>query len=173
MERRMIIRDDAAVDHPAPTQPMTSRREFLRCSCSAGMLLALGTSLAGCADPTGSDSDPGPGGGATSGVTITSSTVTLDLAHPSLERLRASGGFLFVPAASIIAINAAGTIRAFTSVCTHQGFAVDRFAGGRMICSGHGSEFNPDGTVASGQAPLALREFGVTRSGDTVTVQRG
>jgi cytochrome b6-f complex iron-sulfur subunit len=170
----MVTRIDRSTERPGLAGALTSRRDFIRCGCSAGILLALGANLTGCADPTAADSDSGTGGGAgATGVTITQATITLDLAVPSLERLRASGGFLFVPDASIIVINSGGTIRAFTSVCTHQGFSVDRFAGGRMVCSGHGAEFNPDGTVASGPAPLALREFGSTRRGDTVTVQRG
>jgi len=172
------IRDSTCTDQPVSVPLITSRREFIRCSCSAGILLALGANVVGCADPAGVEPDPmtgggGGGGGGTPGITINASTVTLDLASPSVERLRASGGFLFVPAASVIAINSAGTIRAYTSICTHQGFAVNQFTGDRMVCSGHGAQFNPDGTVALGPAPRALPEYDVTRSGDILTIQRG
>jgi len=170
----MVTRSEVSEQRGPAAWALTSRRNFIRCGCSAGILLALGANVTGCADPTGTNPGPGVGGGGdTSGVTITPSAITLDLAVPSLERLLTSGGFLFVPDASVIVINSAGAIRAFTSLCTHQGFSVDNFAGGRMVCSGHGAQFNPDGTVDSGPAPRALREFGLTRSGDTVTIQRG
>jgi cytochrome b6-f complex iron-sulfur subunit len=170
----MVTRNDISTQRSGLAAGLASRRDFIRCGCSTGILLALGANLTGCVDATGTDPGGGGGGGAgASGVTISPSTITLDLAVPSLERLRASGGFLFIADASVIVINSAGTFRAFTSVCTHQGFSVDSFSAGRMVCSGHGAQFNPDGTVASGLAPRALREFGLTRSGDTVTIQRG
>jgi cytochrome b6-f complex iron-sulfur subunit len=44
---------------------------------------------------------------------------------------------------------------AVDSLCTHQGCTV-AWESGAFACPCHGSNFNPDGTVASGPAPEAL-----------------
>jgi cytochrome b6-f complex iron-sulfur subunit len=152
------------------TTTVSSRRHFLRCACTTGLLLAIGAPLSGCAD---SIVDAGPSPTPGNGIDITANAVTVDLKSSAGQPLGQAGGFLFFSSASIIAINDGGTIRAFTSVCTHQGFPVNRFNSGRMVCSGHGAQFDTSGQVVSGPAPSSLREFGVTRSGDTVTISRG
>src|SRR5690606_40593477 len=109
----------------------TSRREFLRTSCATAALLALGVDLAACdaSDPTGGN----PGGGTGTGITVGSSTVTLDLTGTQARAVASAGGFLLIASARVLALNADGTtIRAFTSVCTHQGCDVDAFSGGLL-----------------------------------------
>ncbi len=147
-----------------------SRREFLRTSCATAALLALGVDLAACdaGDPDGGN--PPPVGGDT-GITLSGSTVTLDLTGTRARAVASAGGFLFVAQAHLVVLNLDGTeIRAFTSVCTHQGCDVDEFSGGLLHCPCHGSQYGTDGQVVQGPAPAPLREYSVSRSGDVVTI---
>jgi Rieske Fe-S protein len=144
----------------------TSRRAFLRSSCATAALLALGADLAACdaGDPGG---PPPPG----SGITVNGSTVTLDLTGTQARAVASAGGFLLISSAHVLVINLDGTtIRAFTSICTHQGCDVDQFSSGLLQCPCHGSQYDTSGQVVQGPAPLPLQEFPVTRSGNIVTI---
>ena len=64
----------------------------------------------------------------------------------------------------------AGTFKAFTAVCTHQGCLVGRVADGEILCPCHGSTYSiSDGSVTGGPAPSPLKEIPITVSGDTIT----
>ncbi len=52
--------------------------------------------------------------------------------------------------------------RAFTNVCTHAGCGIYIFAGQRLRCQCHGSEFDVNGTNVAGPAPSPLRRYAVT-----------
>jgi len=60
----------------------------------------------------------------------------------------------------------AGTIKAFTAVCTHQGCVVADVSNGTINCPCHGSRFKvADGSVANGPATRGLRQISVTVDG--------
>jgi Rieske Fe-S protein len=81
------------------------------------------------------------------------------------------GGKIFADAGVIITQPTAGTFKAFSDICTHQGAAIDRVSGGIMQCPLHGSEFSiKDGSVVQGPATQPLPEKTVTVSGDNLTV---
>jgi Rieske Fe-S protein len=146
----------------------TSRRDFLRASWASAALLALGFDLAACdaADPVGGNPPPG-----NSGISINGATITLDLTGTQARAVAGAGGFLLIASAHTLVVNPDGAaIRAFTSVCTHQGCDVNRFAEGRLHCPCHGSQYDVNGQVVVGPAPLPLREFPVSRAGDLVTI---
>jgi Rieske Fe-S protein len=69
-----------------------------------------------------------------------------------------SGGGLVLDDAKIVLTKADdGTVRAFSSICTHQGCPVAEVADGRIICPCHGSQFDADtGDVAEGPASRPL-----------------
>ncbi len=148
----------------------TSRRHFLRTTCTSATLLAMGWSLSGCdSSPAEEDPDPIPG----SGVSIDGNTITLDLRATDTSQLAAAGGFLLIKSARTLAVNVDGNaIRAFTSVCTHQGCDVEGFQNSRLTCFCHGSQYNTSGEVVAGPAPSPLKEFAVTRSENTVTINK-
>ena len=60
----------------------------------------------------------------------------------------------------------AGTFKAFSATCTHQGCTVAEVAGGTINCPCHGSKFAvADGAVTAGPAPRPLPEKAVTVKG--------
>lgn len=63
----------------------------------------------------------------------------------------------------------AGTFKAFSKVCTHQGCDVSKVDGGVIICPCHNSEFSiQNGTPQSGPARQKLPETKVKVDGDNV-----
>jgi Rieske Fe-S protein len=63
----------------------------------------------------------------------------------------------------------AGTYKAFSKVCTHQGCDVSKVDGGVIICPCHNSEFSiQDGSPQNGPANRALPEQKVTVDGDNI-----
>lgn len=69
-----------------------------------------------------------------------------------------SGGGLVLEDAKVVLTKADdGTVRAFSSICTHQGCPVSEVAEGRIICPCHASQFEADtGEVAEGPASRPL-----------------
>lgn len=74
-----------------------------------------------------------------------------------------SGGGLVLDDAKVVLTKADdGTVRAFSSICTHQGCAVAKVADGRISCPCHGSQFEADtGEVADGPASRPLPSVAV------------
>ena len=155
-----------------------SRKEFLRTAGSVALFSALGIPfISSCSNSTGAIDDNGGGnvtGGSSEGITISGNQVTIDLTSDAGAPLRASGGWLLIADAQVLAVNVGGnTIRAFTSVCTHQG--CDRswgFSNNLFTCSCHGSQFDTNGGVVRGPATQDLEEFEVEREGDEVTITK-
>ena len=148
--------------------PDCSRRDFLQRSCVVGAVLALGLPLSAC-DSGGDGGTPDPPAGG-SGITISGNTITLDLTKADTAGLASGGGFLVIASKRVIVINAAGTVRAFTNVCTHQGNPVSQFNGSQMICPTHNSRFDTSGARVSGEASGPLRAYATSTAGTTVTV---
>jgi Rieske Fe-S protein len=65
----------------------------------------------------------------------------------------------------------AGTFKAFSKVCTHQGCTVASVSNGHINCACHGSTFSAtDGSVVNGPAKTPLAETKVTLSGDSLVI---
>ncbi|WP_060885531.1 Rieske (2Fe-2S) protein, partial [Streptomyces caniscabiei] len=81
------------------------------------------------------------------------------------------GGKIFESEGVVVTQPEAGTFKAFSSVCTHQGCAVKSIADGVINCPCHNSNFSiADGSVKSGPATKALPAKEVTVSGDSITL---
>lgn len=143
---------------------LPSRRDFLRSACAPAVLAALGITLSSCTENVvGPESD--------SGITIEGNQIILDLTKDGTQPLTREGGFLLISQADTMAINVDGTtIRAFTSICTHQQCTINRFDDGVFTCPCHGSQYNMSGEVVQGPAPRPLEEFSVSRSGSIVAI---
>ena len=80
------------------------------------------------------------------------------------------GGTIFGDAQTVVTQPAAGTFKAFSSICTHAGCPVSEVADS-INCNCHGSKFSlTDGSVVAGPAQRGLPAKEVTVAGDTVSV---
>ncbi len=65
----------------------------------------------------------------------------------------------------------AGTFKAFTAICTHQGCTVTNVSNGTINCACHGSRFKiEDGSVAQGPANGPLQAVDITVTGTAITL---
>ncbi len=140
-----------------------SRRTFIQCSCITAGLTLTGLAGAGCdsVEADKADEEPRPG------IDIQGNVISVDPTSTAGTALAAAGGFLSIPSAKVIAVNVDGqSVRAFTSVCTHQACDIDSFSNNRFVCPCHGSQFSTSGSVVRGPASAPLTEYPVTRSGN-------
>ena len=81
------------------------------------------------------------------------------------------GGKIFKDTDTVITQPAAGTFKAFSATCTHQGCPVGSVSANVIHCPCHNSAYNAtDGSVKNGPANKPLTPKTVTVSGDTITV---
>jgi Rieske Fe-S protein len=66
---------------------------------------------------------------------------------------------LSVLEAAIVNRSSDGSIRVFSSRCTHLGCHIDRIVGDEAVCPCHGSRYRADGTVSAGPATRPLKPF--------------
>jgi cytochrome b6-f complex iron-sulfur subunit len=153
-----------------------SRRRFLEKSGASLVLATFGAAFfTSCsstddADPT-QVVTPTPPGNSSNGITITGSTITINLAMQTA--LNTSGNWLLIENAKTLVANVNGSFIALTSVCTHSG--CDRnwtFASNRFTCTCHGSIFDPGGNVVQGPATQPLTSFSTQVTGTTLTVNK-
>ncbi|HEX5119026.1 MAG TPA: Rieske (2Fe-2S) protein [Pseudonocardiaceae bacterium] len=167
-----------------------SRRQWVRDVAIAGTVVAAGAGLAACsssgpkatgpapaptrtfpsaAPPTSAGgSAGGSGGGAGSPTGKEAPLPSIPGTPESLVVTRASaipvGGGVIYPAHGVVVTQPkAGTYKAFSSNCTHQGCAVTKVADGLIQCPCHGAKFSiVDGSVKAGPAPRPLPSEGIT-----------
>lgn len=151
-----------------------SRRTVLAGACGAGLAVALG----GCATYGGSaESQPAatqaPASPSTSGPAPSGSAPAAGGA-PALAQVAdipVGGGKIFKQQKVVITQPAAGTIKAYSVTCTHQGCEVSEVKGGTINCECHGSKFRvADGSVANGPATQPLPAVAVTVAGNAITL---
>ncbi|MGW0658958.1 Rieske (2Fe-2S) protein [Streptodolium elevatio] len=110
--------------------------------------------------PSGSGSQSATGGGA--GGTALAKTSDIPV----------GGGKIFDQQKVVVTQPSAGTFKAFSSTCTHQGCTVSSISNGTINCACHGSKFSAtDGSVESGPATKPLPAKQIATSGDQITLQ--
>jgi Rieske Fe-S protein len=125
--------------------------------------------VAGCSTGSGSASDgaaaassaASPAAGAASGAAASGGgQAAASLA--ALADIPVGGGKVFPDVKLVITQPTAGTIKAYSSVCTHMGCNVTGVSNGTITCACHNSTFAvADGSVTGGPAKAPLAPVGV------------
>lgn len=151
------------------TYPRLDRRQVLGVAAAAAGALTL----AGCGSGGSSGSDQSGGAGEAS-----AQASSLDASPGSMLV-----GTAEVPVGSAVLASSgkdpvlvsqpeAGTFKAFSAVCTHQGCPLTSVEGTTATCTCHGSKFNVDtGAVEQGPATQPLAEIAVAVEGANVVSQ--
>jgi Rieske Fe-S protein len=174
-------------DQPLPPcgHPLHSRRALL-----AGAGVACVAALAGCttydannggiAGPPpsqpASTSEAAPpsaasGGGASAAASGGAATPAAPPANflATTSQVPVGGGKIIDGPNIVITQAVAGTFKAFSAVCTHQGCIVDAIANGTIDCPCHGSKFSiKDGSVVNGPAASPLPPIVITVQGTSI-----
>lgn len=147
-----------------------SRRGVLVAGAAGAAVLAV----AGCA----TYGPQGPAGSGTSGDESADSSAPSSGAASAggsgaalgpTSDVPVGGGKVFPDQKVVVTQPQAGTFKAFSSVCTHQGCTVDEVADGTINCPCHGSRFRvADGSVSEGPAKQPLPPRQVTVEGATL-----
>jgi Rieske Fe-S protein len=124
-------------------RPSASRRTIIR---GAALTPVAGLGLAAC----------GPGGG--SGPAAPTAPVDL-----GAESAVPKGGAKLYRDHNVVVSRAAdGALKAFSTICTHAGCAINKLQGTTLVCPCHGSEFDATtGKVVQSPATQPLEELPV------------
>ncbi len=153
-----------------------ARRAVVAAAGAAGLSVAL-TACGGSDD----DSSSSPSSADTSGSTGSTEAASTggtgggdNAAGAALAKtadIPEGGGKVFAAEKVVVTQPTAGTYKAFSAVCTHQGCAVKSIADGVINCPCHNSNFSiTDGSVKSGPAQKPLPEVSISVSGDSITL---
>ena len=131
------------------TEP--TRRTVLAGAAGLSATVAL-TACGGDDESGGGDTGSGNNGGATNAAT-TAAGGSLG----ALTEIPVGGGKFFEAQKVVVTQPTAGQVKAYSTVCTHQGCAVNKIENGLIRCPCHQSGFRiADGSVESGPAPKPL-----------------
>ncbi|MFD8735113.1 Rieske (2Fe-2S) protein [Streptomyces sp. NPDC059618] len=134
-----------------------ARRTVVAAVGAAGLAVAL----TACGADDKASSSVGSGNGAAGNAGGTELAKTSDIPE--------GGGKVFADKGVVVTQPTAGTFKAFSSKCTHQGCAVKGIANGVITCPCHGSEFSAtDGSVKKGPATTGLAEAGIKVDGTSI-----
>ena len=152
-----------------------SRRVVLGGAGAAG-LLGLTGALAACGSDNTNSSGSAPQSTPTSGAAADSGGGTENSIAKTTD-IPVGGGKIFSSDNVVVTQPSAGTFKAFSATCTHQGCAVKTVTNGTINCPCHGAQYSiTDGSVVtaargmSKSSQQALPTKTVTVSGDEISV---
>lgn len=153
----------------------SSRRSVLRAAGVGAAAAAVGLTAAACGSSSsgGSAADAQNNAAAGGGASASSDSGSGSgsgggSALAQTSQVPVDGGVVVNADGGIVITQpAAGTFKAFTAICTHQGCTVSSVSDNQITCPCHGSVFSAkDGSVISGpaQAPLSAKNIKVSGS---------
>lgn len=140
----------------------------------AGLAAVAVTTLAGCAqaEEAGRSITSQAGEAAKSAASSAVSSAVGE-AQDAIGKatIPVGGGKVFPDLKAVVTQPQAGTFKAFSSTCTHQGCAVTSVADGAIVCPCHNSRFDiSTGEVLDGPATKPLPEKAVSVGPEGITV---
>lgn len=152
--------------HPVPTP---ARRTVVAAVGTAGLAVAL----TACGSDNKSSDSTSSGSSASSGGTGGGDNAAAGNAGGTVlaktSDIPEGGGKVFESQGVVVTQPTAGTYKAFSSKCTHQGCAVKGIADNVITCPCHNSQFSAtDGSVKKGPATQPLAAANITVDGDSI-----
>jgi nitrite reductase/ring-hydroxylating ferredoxin subunit len=125
------------------------RRDVLKAGAVTGALAAVGVSVSSCANETA--------------ITMSADSITA-------ADIPVGGGVVVSEPPVVLTQPTAGEVKAFTSICPHQGCKVSEVTNNEIYCPCHGSKFSAiDGSVIQGPAVEGLAAAAVAVDGTKVS----
>lgn len=144
---------------------------------TAGGLVLAGGALAACggADSTATAPTTGPATAPTTGPAAAPATgapaAPVSGALAAVSQIPVGGGVIVPEPPIVITQPVAGTFKAFTAICPHQGCLVSEVAENEIVCPCHGSLFSAeDGAVLQGPAVQGLTAASIAVQGDSIVL---
>ena len=132
-----------------------------RAVLAAGGVVTVGGVLVACS--SGSDLNVDGAATSTEAESVDQPAVSDVSGVVAVADIPVGGGVVIKNPPIVITQPEAGTIRAFTAICPHQGCLVGEVVDNEIICPCHQSLFSAvDGSVIAGPADQALGEAAVT-----------
>ncbi len=124
------------------------RRDVLKAGALSGVLALTGVAASSCSSET---------------ATISSDSI-------SLTDIPVGGGMVIAEPPLVVTQPSQGEVKAFTSICTHQGCKVNAVSDNQIFCPCHGSIFSAiDGSVIRGPATEGLSAAAVSVDGTKIS----
>jgi len=125
------------------------RRDVLKAGAVTGALTVAGVTVSSCAKETA--------------VTMSAESITV-------TDIPIGGGVIVSEPPVVLTQPTAGDVKAFTSICPHQGCKVSEVSNNEIFCPCHGSKFSAlDGSVIQGPATEGLAAAAVAVDGTKVS----
>lgn len=137
----------------------------------AAALVAAGAAASACAAPAATETQASPTAKATAIGDMPAPTGAADAGIGNVKDVPVGGGMISDAKKVVVTQPAAGTFKAFSAVCTHQGCTVSAVSANGIACPCHGSVFSiDDGSVVNGPATKPLTPMKVTVDNGTLVV---
>ncbi|MFC3576201.1 Rieske (2Fe-2S) protein [Streptomyces yaanensis] len=135
-----------------PARPTATRRTVLR---GAALTPVAGLGLAACSAVDGSGAAP--------------ATPTAPVALGAESEVTTGGAKLYRDQNVVVSRAADGSLKAYSTICTHAGCAINKLSGTTLVCPCHGSEFDAiTGKVVQAPATEPLHELSVEVKGGRI-----